>query len=242
MSEFVHSTGIANIALKLKTAQHFTGNVLDDLDIDPYTENWDRFIESWDDLEDDKYMADGGAYRSRRYSEFKIDPQSDSFVSLPQMPFKQSLDVNYLNGGIDRHYLSIKPELVTNPAFRRVLLGCAKALSLINSHSLWRVQVFQNRIWARAAEEGNPTPEGVHRDGVDYVLTLLGSRYLVTGGESSTYLSDRKTKVFSHTLEQSGEFIFLDDVRMSHGVSPVICSQREGTGYRDVLVAMYSKL
>jgi hypothetical protein len=34
----------------------------------------------------------------------------------------------------------------------------------------------QFRIEARPGEQGKPTPEGMHRDGVDYVLVLLVDR------------------------------------------------------------------
>lgn len=37
----------------------------------------------------------------------------------------------------------------------------------------------------RAGQEGRPTPEGMHRDGVDWVLVLLVSRVNISEGETS---------------------------------------------------------
>ena len=36
----------------------------------------------------------------------------------------------------------------------------------------WHIEAHQFRIEARVGEHGKPTPEGMHRDGVDYVLNL----------------------------------------------------------------------
>ncbi|MBS7422900.1 MULTISPECIES: 2OG-Fe dioxygenase family protein [Pseudomonas syringae group] len=233
----------SNVARELGNSFHFCGNARDHLGCATSSSaDWEELRASWDDLERDPYMADGGAYRSRRYSEFEIDPCRNNLLVLPHVPFTQSLDFNYLNGGIDRNYLPITEQTIENPVFRQILMSCAVVLESLHPATRWRAQVFQNRIWARPSEKGNPTPEGVHRDGVDYVLTLLGNRYQIEGGESFTYLADRHTKVAATTLADPGEFIFLDDVRMSHGVTPITCTYPEQEGYRDVLVAMYSLL
>ena len=49
----------------------------------------------------------------------------------------------------------------------------------------WHIEVHQFRIEARPGEPGQPTPEGMHRDGVDFVLVLLVRRQNVRSGVTS---------------------------------------------------------
>lgn len=65
-------------------------------------EHWRGFTESWFRLPPDRYMADQGKYRSRRYSEFLIEPRLGKISLLPHKPFRQTKAANYLNGGINR--------------------------------------------------------------------------------------------------------------------------------------------
>ncbi|WP_010103520.1 2OG-Fe dioxygenase family protein [Verminephrobacter aporrectodeae] len=43
------------------------------------------------------------------------------------------------------------------------------------------------------------------------------------------------------TLKQPGDFIFLDDKLMKHSVLPVVRARPEEVGYRDVLIAMFTR-
>ena len=63
--------------------------------------DWPQFAESWNDLEVDTYMADGGRYRRRRFAVYGAGKQSP-IVRGPHQPHYQTLDYNTLNGGIER--------------------------------------------------------------------------------------------------------------------------------------------
>jgi hypothetical protein len=202
---------------------------------------WYSFAQSWDDLRQDEYMADGGKYRLRRYSEFELDPGTRALSVLAHKPYRQSKEDNYLNGGIDRLYVPMREDAQANTSFRDVLFGCADVLAPLHPGSCWLVQVFQNRIIATSDEAGKPTPEGVHRDGVDYVLTLLIGRHNVTGGMSSTYAQDGTTLLASVTLAEAGDFIFLDDNRTRHAVQSIRNAEASEGGHRDALIAMFTR-
>lgn len=67
------------------------------------------------------------------------------------------------------------------------------------------------------------TPEGVHQDGADYIVSaIVVDRRNVEGGVSNIYGPDKKTKLFSHTL-QPGEGIFQADQHspLWHDASPI---------------------
>lgn len=203
---------------------------------------WAALSSSWNNLARDTYMADGGTYRSRRYSEFALRSGTDVAARLPHVPYRQEVDVNYLNGGIDRHYPAIEPTVADSESFQTILMKCWAVLERLHPGASWKAQVFQNRIHALPTASGSPTPEGIHRDGVDYVLTMLVGRQGIRGGESSTYPHDDHSQPLDTvTLSQPGDFIFLDDDRVMHAVTPIEVDGTSELGYRDVLVAMFSR-
>jgi hypothetical protein len=202
---------------------------------------WAIFAQSWHDLRQDEYMGDSGKYRFRRYSEFFLDRAARTVSVLAHVPYRQSKEDNYLNGGIDRLYSPMREDIQANQVFRQVLFSCADVLAPLHPLSEWVVQVFQNRIVANPSQPGKPTPEGIHRDGVDYVLTLLIKRHNVDGGESSVYAQDGRTLKASVTLKEPGDFILLDDRQTKHDVQPIVQFDSAEEGYRDMLIAMFTQ-
>src|SRR6516164_7605514 len=71
--------------------------------------DWPRFAESWDDLEVDTYMADGGRYRRRRFGVWSAERQG-SIVRGAHQPHYQTVDYNPLKGGIERWFKPITEE------------------------------------------------------------------------------------------------------------------------------------
>ncbi|MFX8219121.1 2OG-Fe dioxygenase family protein, partial [Acinetobacter baumannii] len=64
----------------------------------------------------------------------------------------------------------------------------------------WQVEVHQFRIEATPGHAGEPTPEGRHRDGVDYVLVLLIRRDNIASGTTGIYRVEDGREVGSFTL------------------------------------------
>jgi hypothetical protein len=231
-----------SVSQTLKSQSFFQGQAMMLLDVNLIdSPSWASFTQSWQDLRLDEYMVDGGKYRFRRYSEFRLEPVRRSLFVLPHLPYRQSKEDNYLNGGIDRLYSPMHEDIQTNEAFKQILFNCADAVAPLRPSAEWLVQVFQNRVFANIGQSGKPTPEGVHRDGVDFVLTLMIKRHNIEGGESSTYAQDGRTLKATLTLKEPGDFIFLDDKLMKHGVQPIARINPDQEGYRDVLIAMFTQ-
>jgi hypothetical protein len=89
-------------------------------------------------------------------------------------------------------------------------------------------------------DHGQPTPEGLHRDGVDWVLVLLVRRQNVASGETSIHDLARK-HLGSFTLAQPLEAALVDDDRVYHGVTAVTPIDAAAPAYRDVLVATFRR-
>ncbi len=86
--------------------------------------------------------------------------------------------------------------------------------------------------------EGLPTPEGVHRDGVTLVSSLLIARRNAVGGQSTVPdLAGRP--LLNATLAEPGTLLLGDDRRTLHGVSPIRPRTAGSPAVRDVLVVTF---
>ena len=99
----------------------------------------------------------------------------------------------------------------------------------------WRIEVHQFRIEARPDAAGEPTPEGVHRDGVDYVLVLMVDRKNIASGTTTIHAGDGAL-LGSFTLVDAFDSALVDDARVFHGVTPVTALDPALPSHRDVLV------
>jgi hypothetical protein len=200
-------------------------------------EDWNAFADSWNRLELDAYMADGGRYRRRRHAAFAAGPQT--LLRKPHQPHYQTLDYNPLHGGIERWFEPIEPGIGGGPTLMAVLAFCRGLFGpLAPQVGAWHVEVHQFRIEARPNEQGRPTPEGLHRDGVDYVLVLLVSRRNIASGVTSIHALDGR-QLGDFTLTDPLDAAIVDDARVAHGVTPVVPIDPSQPAYRDVLVVTF---
>jgi hypothetical protein len=200
--------------------------------------DWPAFAASWDDLGPDTYMADGGRYRKRRHVVFGI--VAGRIDRKPPQPHYQSRDYNPLNGGIERWFEPVLPSIGAGPTMTTVLSFCHTLFGRLAPARAWHVEVHQFRIEARSGQIGRPTPEGMHRDGVDYVLVLLVSRRNIASGMTSVH--DLTGQPLGHfTLTEPFDAALVDDARVMHGVTPVEPLDPAEPGHRDVLVVTFRR-
>ncbi|QDH15518.1 hypothetical protein E3E11_06285 [Oecophyllibacter saccharovorans] len=213
--------------------------------------DWAGFAESWNHLGLDRYMADGGHYRRRRYATYSIPclpktgpddraPARPVIQPKPPQPHYQSRDYNPLNGDIERWFAPILPEISAHPALQATLQAAgALATELTPPErrpASWHAEVHQFRIEADTEGHGKPTPEGLHRDGVDFVFVLMVKRHNIREGETSITALDRETLLGSFTLTEPLDAALVNDHRVFHGVTPVEALAVGQPAYRDVLV------
>jgi hypothetical protein len=204
--------------------------------------DWDGFAASWNELGLDTYMADGGRYRRRRHAAFRA--ADGAILRKPHQPHYQSRDYNQLNGGIARWFEPVTDATASHPALHAILTTAQAIFDAATPAEIrppaWHVELHQFRIEARAGEEGRPTPEGLHRDGVDWVLVLLVRRENVRSGETTIHDAARQP-LGSFTLTRPLDSALVDDGRVYHGVTPVHPLDPSRPAYRDVLVATFRR-
>lgn len=202
--------------------------------------DWPAFAESWNDLEVDTYMGDGGRYRKRRFGVYGAGRQG-AIVRGPHQPHYQTLDYNTLNGGVERWFKPVTDEVGSGASMRTILEYCRALFGRLAPESKqWHIEVHQFRIEAKTGVAGKPTPEGMHRDGVDYVLVLLINRRNIASGTTTVHDLDKRA-LGSFTLTDPLDAALVDDSRCYHGVTPVEPENPAQPAYRDVLVVTFRK-
>ena len=201
--------------------------------------DWQAFADSWNALELDTYMADGGRYRRRRHAIFAANAATGVIARQPHQPHYQSVDYNPLHGGVERWFAPVLDEVAGSDALTTILTCCRSLFSALAPRTtLWHIEIHQFRIEANAAQVGRPTPEGLHRDGVDYVLVLLVNRRNIASGVTGIHNLDGRS-LGSFTLTEPLDAAFVDDQRVAHGVTPVEPIEADEIAFRDVLVVTF---
>jgi len=200
--------------------------------------DWDSFAASWNGLELDRHMADGGRYRRRRHAVYAAG-RDGPVERQPHQPHYQSRDYNRLNGGVARWFEPILPEIGSGASLDTLLRFCRDLFGRLSPQvANWHIEAHQFRIEARAGEAGQPTPEGVHRDGVDWVLVLLVRRQNIASGVTTIHRPDG-SPLGSFTLTAPCDATLIDDSRVYHGVTAVQPLDPAQPAWRDVLVLTF---
>jgi hypothetical protein len=203
-------------------------------------DDWEAFADSWNHLDVDTYMADGGRYRRRRHAVYSAGG-TGAIERGPARPHYQALDYNPLNGGVARWFTPIAPEVGAGHSMTAILAFSRDLFHrLAPATGRWAIEVHQFRIEARPGADGRPTPEGMHRDGVDYVLVLLVNRRNIASGTTAILGADGH-ELGRFTLTRPFDAALVDDARVSHGVTPVRALDASAPAYRDVLVVTFKK-
>src|SRR5262245_44025395 len=198
-------------------------------------EDWSRFAASWNDLEVDPYLAENARYRTRRYAVYSAS-SSGAIEREPHQPHFQHHDYNRLFGGIERWFEPIDDGVGSGDTLRTIIHFTVRVFGeRAPAVRRWHVEVHQFRIEARVELPGQPTPEGAHRDGVDFVLVLLVNRENIVSGVTTVY-DLAGTPLGTFTLTHPFDATLIDDRRVAHGVTAVTPLEPARPGRRDVLV------
>ena len=195
---------------------------------------------SWADLPADTHLRDGGHYRQRRHSCFVHDVDNDVLQQAEHRAHWQPVTYNALHGGFERLFEPVRPKVCASPLWRDMLgqLGrlLAESARLKGQEvPAWYIEAHQFRVDTTGGI-GRPTPEGAHRDGVDYVAVVFMGREGVKGGETRVFEADGPHGV-RFTLDQPFTCLLLDDERVIHESTPI---QPLGEhGWRDTLVLTF---
>jgi hypothetical protein len=190
---------------------------------------------TWERLPRDAYLKDGGRYRARRHSCFIQELSGPALAQVPHRAHWQPTAYNALHGGIERWFEPIETSVVGATAWGRILMSLGVLFAQARATPRWFIEAHQFRI-DTAGGIGRPTPEGAHRDGVDFVAVILVARSGVRGGETHVFDANGPSGV-RFTMLEPWSMLLMDDTRVIHETTPI---QPQGeSGHRDTLVLTY---
>jgi hypothetical protein len=202
-------------------------------------EVWRQFGRHWDELGADPYAAELGTRRMRRYGHLLFTPGDGAIEPMPHDTFVQPDDSNPLYVGRDRQFEPLTDAFTEDPLLQNYLRLLSPMARMLDDLAHWSVKVTPFRVLASADGGGEPTPEGLHRDGVTLVTSLLIGRDNADGGESSVVAMDGRHRL-TVTLQEPGTLLMSDDRRSLHGVSRIRPRDPSRPARRDVLVVTFA--
>lgn len=162
-------------------------------------------------------------YRRRSVSRFSLtyDRQSWYVEKVPAGSFSQDTD-DYRSQA--RVFEETDEGITSHLEFKKLLICLGQIVKSIRS-DISRVSITCHQVGLVAVPDrsADNSPEGIHQDGVDYIVSaLVVERKGVIGGISNVYGPDKQTKYLTITLEP-GLGIFQADSGspLWHDVTPI---------------------
>ena len=198
---------------------------------------WPDLTKSWDRLPPDTHLRDGGRYRHRRHACYVQTLASNTLQATPHRAHWQPTDYNALHGGFERWFEPVEPAVSQAALWTGLLLALGRLFAQVKPAPQWSIEAHQFRI-DTAGGVGRPTPEGAHRDGVDFVVVMLVGRQGVKGGETRVFDAHGPYGL-RFVMTEPLTALLLDDTRVIHETTPIQPSGEPAGGYRDTLVLTY---
>jgi len=182
----------------------------------------------FDLLPEDQYLKGGS--RRRRFSWFAGNPQE--LIKLPHKLFYQTQKYEG-RPDIFRQFDELDASLIREPAFGQMIDGFVRmtGIHMLNTP----VEVHQIRIVSQVGIPGNPSPEGIHRDGCHYLGIFVIERHGIDGGGNSIHLNKDSPPVFQDVLAP-GDMLLCNDEMVMHHAGAISRHDDKHRGYRDIFV------
>lgn len=179
-------------------------------------------------------------FRKRAISRFICELSEDQwkFERIKVPSFSQEAakinEVKFDFRQLPRTFTEIESHYVNHPIFTKLLTGVAKKVHHFNP-GVSRLDITAHHVSVETSIDrvkGN-SPEGIHQDGYDYIVSaLVVERDNVIGGESAIYGDDRETEILTTTLMPGFGILQPDkNTKLWHKVSPIRVKSKE-KGYR----------
>ena len=174
-------------------------------------------------------------FRKRAVSYYSVCRSSGqwSVKRLPPRPFSMSVN-DYRNTA--RLFAPMQADATTGCLRRLLEVVATLMLDIKPAMTTVNVTLHQVSLMSRFGEAVTNSPEGIHQDGADYIVSaLVISRVNVVGGESVVYGPDKGAMIFQYTLEP-GEGIFQADAGspLWHEVTPIAPASDSGVAIRNI--------
>jgi len=202
---------------------------------------WEKLRAEYPDLPADEFLPGGARYRFRRYDRFYYLPSTGELHVLPHEDYFQAEDINTVTGGIIRRFAPLTEETIHNPFLHALIAFNFEQFPLEDEamrEQPWQVDAHQIYVKSQPGKVGQPTPEGIHRDGAEFVTVHLAALRNAEGGLVSVY-DDDKNLLESFQLEHILDSYLFNDAILWHGVTPIHSVDGVNAAERGILTFDY---
>ncbi len=181
--------------------------------------------------------------RLRLVSEYHLEYKGGWAVTrVDARPFEQKSALIASGKHIDFRQIARKfrelPDNLYTPELNALILGVANSIKDAWSHvKSFKLIVHHTLIKCYAGQVSTNSPEGIHQDGMDYIVSaLVVERRGVNGGKSIIYGSDKMTPIFEMELK-AGQGILQPDLGTDlwHEVTPLTLENSIEDGFRSTI-------
>ncbi|SEC32351.1 2OG-Fe dioxygenase [Tenacibaculum sp. MAR_2009_124] len=183
--------------------------------------------------------------RQRSIASFTIEKKDNEFVieRISESSFEQNVD-DFRSW--QRVFKEADEKVLKRSIFNQLLQEAFKMVAVIHP-SIQKLKITSHfmRTIAAGIVKGENSPEGVHEDGANYIISaLVVNRRNITGGETQIFekRNDENELIFQKELEV-GEFAFQADTGeektfgndLWHYVTPIQSINKTEIGVRDII-------
>ena len=167
--------------------------------------------------------------------EWNIERIPSSLVSQTKALIASDGEIDYRQS---RRKFKELPDELFDDNLRALLVGVAEMVRETR-HSIRKlnVSVHNTVVYCHPQQLVTNSPEGIHQDGVEYIISaLVVERNNISGGKSVIYGRDKRTKLLQVEL-QAGQGIFQADLgtELWHEVTPITAIDKTRSGYRSTI-------
>jgi len=207
---------------------------------DELRQEWLSLSIDYADLPVDDYLPNNGKYRFRRYGRFYFVPSTEELVRLPHEDYFQGTDINQVTGGIVRKFAPLLDTTFDNEFLKEMVRFDFRHFPVDDDlkNDPWDVHVHLIRVTASTDTDGHPTPEGIHKDGAEFVTVHLAELVNADGGDVTIYDND-KNPLTSYRLNQIMDFYVFNDEMLWHKADPITPKDEAHQAIRSILTFDY---
>lgn len=180
-------------------------------------------------------------YRRRGVSRYSCNKSSSGWNArrIPTKPFSQTyakISENHFDiRALPRIFTEIDEKSVSSDMFKTLLFGLIGKIAEYHP-DISELDITVHHVLVETTKERvtSNSPEGIHQDGYDYIVSaLVVERCAILGGESQIFDDDKTTKILTTTLQPGHGILQPDkDTHLWHKVTPIYVKEGMDIGFR----------
>ncbi len=184
---------------------------------------------------DNYHNSNNPPTRLRKFFDVDVDMSNKKYIKIifnnDKSIFKQPVEDDR---GKPREFDLIDDKILYSKLMISLISKISAIVKYIEDVNKLNISIHQVRQICYPGIISENSPEGIHQDGADYIVSaLVINRINLKGGISDIYDMDKNLLKFV-TLNEN-ELIFQNDKKLYHYVTPIKCLNKDYLGFRDII-------